>query len=403
MLTIFSEDLQRLRLEVADLLLLDQSPETLCQSLFEILRGPLKLDFYFHFLVSEDETHLELAASGGDEEIRDALGSHLEFGEAISGTVAQTGLEQCLEYMQQRDDQMTQVVREHGVCCYICEPITPKKQLIGTLSFGSRQRNFFHPQEIELLRAVAQQVTLAVDRRLQVKRMVQLERLALAGRMSAALAHEINNPLESLTNLLFLLRSEVAGEAGHALVRDAEAAVFFLAETSRRTLGLFRGKPQQTQLLNLSELVEQIVKDVSFPERVPLRTAVAPAIWVRVVPGEIRQVLLNLLINAAQFSPIGSEVLLTLSCAGELAEIVVRDEGAGISERTKARLFQPFYTTRTVGTGLGLWLSREMVERVAGTLTVKSDPSTCPGTEFIVRLPIVQDHALESDGLAFHC
>ncbi len=67
MLTIFSEDLQRLRLEVADLLLLDQSPETLCQSLFEILRGPLKLDFYFHFLVSEDETHLELAASGGDE------------------------------------------------------------------------------------------------------------------------------------------------------------------------------------------------------------------------------------------------------------------------------------------------------------------------------------------------
>lgn len=234
--------------------------------------------------------------------------------------------------------------------------------------------------------------------------MVQLEKLALAGRMSAALAHEINNPLESLTNLLFLLRNEISGEAGHALVRDAEAAVSFLAETSRRTLSLFRGKSQQAQLLNLSELVEQIVKDVSLPERVPLRTAVAPDIWVRVLPGEIRQVLLNLLINAAQFSPIGSKVLLTLSCAGELAEIVVRDEGAGISERTKARLFQPFYTTQTVGgTGLGLWLSREMVERVAGTLTVESDPSTCPGTEFTVRLPIVQDHALESDGLAFHC
>ncbi len=86
-------------------------------------------------------------------------------------------------------------------------------------------------------------------------------------------------------------------------------------------------------------------------------------LYVSVIPGELRQVLFNLLINASQFSPVGKDFLLSVNRNEDLAEIRVRDEGAGISEDIKARVFQPFYTTRTIGgTGLGLWVSREMVE-----------------------------------------
>ena len=381
---------QRLLNETAHLLLVDSSPENLCQSVFDLLSEPLQLDFYFHFIVSKDGTHLDLASSGGNHAVRDGLGSHLEFGEAISGTVAQSHEEAYLEEMQQRTDSMTEVVRKLGVQCYLCEPIMAKDCLVGTLTFGSIRRNSFLSEELELLRLVAQQVTLATERRLQTEKMLQLERLAVAGRMSAALAHEINNPLESITNLLFLLRDEVRSQEGMSLISAAESAVSLLGQTAQRTLDLCRGKQQVPQVVNFSDLAGEVLRNVSLPQNVPLRSSIATDLHVLAIPGELRQVIFNLLLNAAQFSPVEGTVLLTVQRTGEFAEIRVKDEGAGISQRTRFRLFQPFYTTRTVGgTGLGLWLSREMVERAGGTLTFESDPTVRPGTEFIVCLPLI--------------
>ncbi len=383
-------DYQRLLNETAQLLILDISPEILSQSVFDILCDPLQLDFYFYFLVSEDKTHLELASSGGDPAIRDGLGSHLEFGEAISGTVAEIKEEVYLQYMQQHNDEMSHVVRGLGVRSYLCEPILAKGRLIGTLSFGSERRDFFLPEELQFLRLVAHQVTLAADRRLQATQLLELERLAVAGRMSAVLAHEINNPLESLTNLLFLLRDQVRSEEGKALISTAESAVALLAQTAQRTLDLCRGKPQQAQTVDLGDLVKEILVSISLPQHVPLRSSINEDLCVRAIPGELRQVIFNLLINAAQFSPVGKDVLLSVQRKGDLAEIRVRDEGAGISEDIRARIFQPFYTTRTIGgTGLGLWVSREMIERAGGTLTFESEPLLRAGTEFIVCLPVV--------------
>jgi signal transduction histidine kinase len=221
--------------------------------------------------------------------------------------------------------------------------------------------------------------------------MLQLERLAIAGRMAATLAHEINNPLESLANLLYLIRDKVRDEEGHALVKAAESAVSLLAETTQRTLDLCRGTQQKAQVLNLSDLTAEILANASLPQHVPLRSSIETGLSVRAISGELRQVIFNLLINAAQFSPVGGAVWVTVQRAAEFAEVRVKDEGPGISEKAQARLFQPFYTTRTVGgTGLGLWLSREMVERVGGTLSFESEPALRPGTEFIIRIPIIE-------------
>jgi signal transduction histidine kinase len=103
----------------------------------------------------------------------------------------------------------------------------------------------------------------------------------------------------------------------------------------------------------------------------------------------VRQVLFNPMTNAAQFSPEGGEISPSIAQEDGQGLVRIKDQGPGISEAMRAKLFKPFYTTRSNGgTGLGLWISREMVERVGGSLVFQSEPSRRPGTEFIVTLPL---------------
>jgi signal transduction histidine kinase len=101
-------------------------------------------------------------------------------------------------------------------------------------------------------------------------------------------------------------------------------------------------------------------------------------------------VLFNLLTNAAHFTAPGTPVRLTVRRSGSNAEIRVIDQGPGIGEEARGRLFQPFFTTRgKEGTGIGLWLSKEMIERAGGRLVFYSEPTLRPGTEFVATLPFV--------------
>lgn len=381
---------QQLLSDTAHLLLQDTDADTLCQTVFDILRKPLQLDVYFHYLVTEDGSHLELASSGGNDRVRAALGSPLQFGEAICGTVAQLCRPMDATHVLTSTDPKTFLIRSFGIRCYSCHPLVIHGHVVGTLSFGSLRRDEFRPDEIELFRLVTQQVTLATERRLQSSRLREMERLATVGRMSATLAHEINNPLESLGNILHLLRTEVHSADGEDLLEKAQSQVERLSETSHRTLDLFRGGRQRPQRVNVSELAHELLADIRLPQHTRVETRIEDGLCVNAIPGELRQVLFNLLINAAQFSPHGRPVTLSVQRAGSEVEVRVRDEGPGISAETRSHLFQPFYTTRHEGgTGVGLWVSREMVERAGGTLTFDSDPTTRPGTDFIARLPLV--------------
>jgi signal transduction histidine kinase len=380
---------ERLLTTTAHLLLQDSNVDILCQRVFEAIRGPLQLDVYFHYLVSEDGAHLELASSGGNKSVRDALGTTLQFGEAICGTVAQTCRPMNATHVLTSSDPKTMLIRSFGIRCYSCKPLIVSGRLVGTLSFGSTRRDEFSPDELDLFRLIARQVTLATERRIQNARLREMERLATVGRMSATLAHEINNPLETLNNILFLLRESVTGEESTEMLARAEEQVQRLAEISRRTLELFRGRKQDPHRIDLGQLVHELSADLHLPPHTRLEPYLEDSLWVSVIPGEIRQVLFNLILNAAHFSPEGKPVTVTVRRSGTFAEARVHDEGKGISEETRRHLFQPFYTTRgNNGTGVGLWISREMVERAGGTLSFESNPTLRPGTDFILRLPL---------------
>jgi signal transduction histidine kinase len=225
--------------------------------------------------------------------------------------------------------------------------------------------------------------------------MRQLEQLATVGRMCATIAHEINNPLECLNNLLYLVQSEVNTKDGQWYVQQAEQQVSRLAETTQRTLDLFRGKQQLPRVVDMGQLVMEMLANTPAVREIKLVPAIEADLLVLAIPGELRQVLFNLVNNAMQFTPDGGKVLLTVKRSGQRsAEIRVKDEGPGISEANRAKIFRPFYTTRANGgTGVGLWISREMVERIGGSLTFESEPTRRTGTEFIVTLPLAVEHA----------
>ena len=380
---------QRLLTETAHLLLQDYDADSLCRAVFELIRGPFQLDVYFHYLVTEDGKHLRLASCGGSEAARAILGTELEFGQAVCGTVAQTCEWMYLTEVQRRNDEMTSLIRNFGVRSYTCQPLILDHEIVGTLSFGSCSRDSFKPEELEMFRLIARQVNVVTERRRVSDHLRQLEQLATVGRMCATLAHEINNPLGSLRNLLYLMHGETITDTGHGLLERADEQVTRLAETTKRTLDLFRGKHLPPTVVNLSELAEDLLANMRFPRGVAIRPSIAEGIHVRAIPGELWQVMFNLLNNAAHFSSEGGEVFLTVQEADGEAEIRVRDQGPGISETSRANMFKPFYTTRSSGgTGIGLWISREMVERVGGTLVFESEPTRRPGTEFIVSLPL---------------
>jgi signal transduction histidine kinase len=381
----------RLLGETAWMLLQDVDAATMARNVFTKLHEYLPVDFYVHYLVSQDGTHLELASTGGAERVREALGPTLNFGQAVCGTVAQTCEWMHVTNVLTRTDDMTGLIRTLGLNAYTCQPLIVRGHLLGTYSFGSFSRNAFTEEELEIFGLVAEQVSLATDRRRQNEQFLQLEREAASGRLSATLAHEVNNPLESLTNLLYLLRDEVHSPDGSELLIAAESAVARLAEVTQRTLDQVRGKRHPARPLLVHELLDEMLTSVRLPNNVPVDAELQDGLCVRVVPGELRQVVFNLMLNAAHFTPMGDRVRLNAFRSGDKALIQVADNGPGIHEEARAHIFQPYYTTReNGGTGLGLWASRSMMQRIGGDVTFESEPKVRPGTVFTVTLPLYQ-------------
>ena len=218
------------------------------------------------------------------------------------------------------------------------------------------------------------------------------ERLATAGRLAATVAHEVNNPLEAVTNLIFICQNEPGISEGlRQYLKMADEELRRVAHIVRQTLGFYRedSVPQATDLSLLASDLIQFYQRRFQSRQVELISHLEPNVVITVVAGEIRQVMANLLANALDASSGGGVVSISVSKQGENARIEVKDSGHGISDDNRKKLFEPFFTTKhEVGTGLGLWVSRSIVEKHKGTIQVES--STKPsshGTAFKIELP----------------
>jgi len=224
------------------------------------------------------------------------------------------------------------------------------------------------------------------------------EKLATAGRLAAAIAHEINNPLEAVTNLLYLAGRDPESQQDY--LRLAEKEVQRVAAIAQQTLGLVR-EPSSALPLNVAETLDQVLR-LYLPRLVAKRIQVEkhydPAADIRGFAGELRQLFSNLITNAVDAMGESGRLRVRVARSHEWAEsqrqrsgvrITIADNGGGIRRNDMAHIFEPFYTTKKdIGTGLGLWLSHGIVQKHSGSIRVRS--RTTPGhsgTIFTVFLP----------------
>ncbi len=208
------------------------------------------------------------------------------------------------------------------------------------------------------------------------------EKLAVAGRLAATIAHEIHNPLDSVSNILYLLHNGglSAQESDHFLIL-AQQELARVTQISRAMLGLYRESKSPVPI-DLKEMLDGILllMERRFAElKVTIETNVPANVFFRGFPAEMRQVFTNLITNAAEAAANGGKVWIHVSQqSGEPAGrrgvlIEVADNGPGIPKDVRQKLFQPFFTTKgEQGTGLGLWVSRGIVQKHDGTITVTS-------------------------------
>jgi C4-dicarboxylate-specific signal transduction histidine kinase len=231
-------------------------------------------------------------------------------------------------------------------------------------------------------------------------RLATTDRLATLGRVAAGVAHEVNNPAAFVTLALPLVRERLThGRIPEAmtLLDEAASAMGQINEVMRELGGVARESPRA--LVDLASVVNGALRIASIEAEARARIVrcFEDGVIAEVHGPRIAQVVLNLVLNAAQAIPGGHperhriEVSLRNSSTSRMRAIVeVSDTGPGIPAEVAPHLFQPFFTTRTVsgGTGLGLWLSRAIVEEEGGTLSWRNRPEG--GASFVVELPVSQ-------------
>jgi PAS domain S-box-containing protein len=226
------------------------------------------------------------------------------------------------------------------------------------------------------------------------------EKFAVAGRMAATIAHEINNPLESISNIHYLLRhNKSLNDDARKYLEAADEELRRIGQITRTTLGFYRERDTSVVQINLTEMLDSIL--LLYKRRleslgVTVEKHFESAAIVRGVPGELRQVFSNLIVNAMDALGVcGTKLVLRVRNSRQWTDsnregirVSICDDASGMPKEVQSNLFHPFFTTKgRDGTGVGLWVSRGIIAKHSGSINVRSSTGNIHGTCFSVFLP----------------
>jgi two-component system, NtrC family, sensor histidine kinase HydH len=292
----------------------------------------------------------------------------------------------------------------------LAAPLIARDQVLGVTVVLGRHLRLFSPLEMERALAVAGQLALALlsarlyqdlrESYAQLARtqqeLVDRERLAALGELSASIAHEVRNPLGVIFNSVGSLRRLLTPKGDVALLLDivGEEAdrlnrmVGDLLDYSRPLRPSLSGVPLAALLREALDAARRQVGPAADQLKISLDVA-GGADTVRADARLLRQALVNLLLNACQAMPRGGQLTLRAARRDQggapFAELSIHDTGSGIPSEARDKVFQPFFTTKAMGTGLGLAVVRRIIEGHGGSIGLGNPPT---GTEFVLRLPL---------------
>jgi PAS domain S-box-containing protein len=227
--------------------------------------------------------------------------------------------------------------------------------------------------------------------------LIKNEKLAAVGRLAASIAHEINNPLESVTNLLYLANTTSDAEKIKRYLSSAERELRRVSVISNQTLRFYKQatKPRSVTDHELLETVLSIYQGRLLNSGIHVEQRLRAQKPIQCYDGEIRQVLNNLMANAIDVMNGGGRLLIRTRDAKDWItgkpgiQITIADTGPGMTDEVKQRLFEAFYTTKGIGgNGLGLWISKEIIDRHRGRIMVRTSQRIgATGTVFMMFLP----------------
>jgi signal transduction histidine kinase len=361
-------------------------------------------------LIDDDGRTLRLVAGRGlPRELHEVYGT-LKVGEGPIGAVAASGTPTSVDDVLSDaacPAAIRRVVEGAGIHGFACVPVLSRGRIVGTLAVGRRPRRRFTERDVALLEATAGQVGLALEnarlyaesrRQLEEVRraeaqLIQTDRLSAVGRLAAAAAHEVRNPLTAILGQAQLMLTQPALPPD---VRERVSIIF--SETARAAqilhdlLAFSHQHPPSRQPCALAEQVTRVLELARYDlqqARVTVETDLVDTAPVWADASQLQQVLLNIVQNASQaMAGHGGErrLLVRARSTESGGRIEVLDSGPGLPAAVLPRIFDPFFTTKPAGegTGLGLWIAYSIIEQHGGRLTAENRPEG--GAAFIIEL-----------------
>ncbi|HBX69714.1 MAG TPA: hypothetical protein DEH25_10150 [Chloroflexi bacterium] len=379
--------LQALRplFEITESLFAEKSPALLRTRLMDVVRQHLKCAHVsFYQRDSNKQTWQQISQQG---ENFDLSSYSLPEGEMISPEVIQ-------------NPQIQSEMIAHQLGHFVIMPFDYQ------FLFASRQLGEadFNESEMETLRILSRQAVAALEnaqlydelqkRILQVEAsqqaLVQAEKMAAVGRLTASIAHEINNPLHSVRNCLHLAgRQELSDADRQEYLELASEELERLMHTVRQMLDFYRPSALDRKPTDINSLIEKVIKllDAQFSDyQIVVQREYAPDLPpVVAVANQLQQVFFNLFLNAIEVMPSGGELVITTQSEGDHVSILVADTGPGIALENPDEIFDPFVSSKEKGLGLGLTISYGVVTAHGGSLSLVTEYEN--GACFKVQLP----------------
>jgi len=306
-------------------------------------------------------------------------------------------------------------LQNSGYYSAVAAPLKHHGRMVGLLVVARTTTESFSDNDLRLLRSIGEQAALAVrnaqlyaeqqsyaqnleamvearTQELQAAQaqLVRSEKLAALGRLAAGVAHEVNNPLQPILNCLEVAIEDIEAQqtVDVEVLRVAEKEVQRIKSIVTRLLDFARPSTGEMGEIDVHELVSEVLMLAGKQlERMKVRVHkhLAPVPPLIGNPIQLKQVILNLVLNAMEAMPQGGDLTITVEDTETGVSITVEDTGTGMDSQTVARIFEPFYSTKEDGTGLGLAVSYGIVEGHGGQIHVESSPGQ--GSRFTVWLP----------------